>query len=144
MKTGAKTKGWIKNNTTGVKKPFLFNPATFSYSRSVNYAEFTSPGLPYPAVQYVNGNSRKFDVTLYIHDVPSTGKHNEYVLFFGAFLTPETNVTGYTKPPEMTFCMGDFIRRCVLEELKIEIFRWDKDLNPIESSFTLTLRQVGV
>lgn len=138
------TKGWIKNNNTGKKMSFQFNPTNLEFSRGVTYADISAPGMPYPNTQYVKGNARSFPVTLFFYDNPNTGVIKKHISFLGGFLTPETNVSGYTKPPEMTFCYGYFIRRCVLEDLNIVIERMDEDGEPIQASITLQLRQVGV
>ena len=137
-------KGWIKNNNTGKKMPFQYNPTTLSYSRGVSYTDISAPGMPYPNTQYVKGNARSFSIPLFFYDNPNTGVIKKYINFLGGFLTPETNVSGYVKPPVMIFCYGYFIRKCVLEDLAIDIERIDKNGEPIQATFTLQLRQVGV
>ena len=138
------TKGWIKNNDTGEKKSFQYNPTTLSYSRGVTYVDISAPGMPYPNTQFVKGNIRSFSVPLFFYDNPNTGVIKKYINFLGSFLPPETNVQGYRKPPEMTFCYGYFIRRCVLEDLNISIESIDAKGEPIQAVITLQLRQVGV
>ena len=140
----AKTKGWIKNNDTGVIKPFQFNPTTLEYSRGASYADISAPGMPYPDTQFIKGNARSFSVPLFFFDNPSTGVIEDYISFFGDFLPPETYDKGYTRPPEMTFCYGYFIRKCVLEDLSIVIERMDSTGSPTQAVITLQLRQVGV
>lgn len=143
--SGAKTKGWIKNNTTGVKKSFQFNPTELEYSRGTTFSEIVAPGIPYPLTQFGHGNVREFSVTLFMYDNPNTGKIAKYEKFLNGFLPPETNTSkGFIKPPDMTICVGKFIRRCVLTELSVAIRRIDEDGNPIQAEFTLSLRQVGV
>ena len=145
MGKGAKTKGWIKNNVTGVKKSFQYNPTTLTYSRGSTFSEIVSPGMAYPITQFVHGNLREFPVEFYLFDAPkSSGVIKEYMNFFGDFLTPETNEKGYTKPPDMTFCYGFWIRKCVCVKIEITLDSLDEDGEPIESHFTMTLRQVGV
>jgi hypothetical protein len=142
--TGATTKGWVKNNVTGALKSFQFNPESFEYSRNVNYADIVGPGQAYPVTAFVNGNSREFTVELFLFDKPYSGLiDKDYMLFFGKFLTPETNYTGYTRPPDMTFCFGYFVRKCVLTSFNIINEEYDSNLNPVRSRFVLTLRQVG-
>lgn len=141
---GAKTKGWIKNNNTGKKMSFQFNPTILSYSRGVTYSDISAPGMPYPDTQFVKGNARSFPVELFLYDKPNTGYIKEFMNFIGGFLTPETNKSGYTQPPTMTFCYGYFIRKCVLEDLTITIDTMDEDGEPTQAVFTLQLRQVGV
>ena len=138
------TKGWMLNNVTGKKMPFQYNPTNFEYSRGVTYVDISAPGMAYPNTQFVRGNARSFSVPLFFYDNPCTGLINDYMLFIGAFLTPETNVKGYTRPPDMTFCYGYFIRKCVLEDLNINIEQFDENGNAIQAVFTLQLRQVGV
>lgn len=138
------TKGWIKNNVTGSKMSFQYNPSNFVYSRGVTYTDISAPGMQYPNTQFVKGNARSFPITLFFYDNPNTGVIRKYMNFLGGFLTPETNSSGYTKPPDMTFCYGYFIRKCVLEDLAINIERVDSNGEPIQASFTLQLRQVGV
>lgn len=140
----AKTKGWIKNNKTGAKYEFMFNPTDFEYSRGSEYVDITAPGMAYPDTQFVKGKAREFPVTLYLYDSPYTGKIYEATGFLGRFLTPETNTKNYTRPPDMTFCMGPFVRKCVLLDLNIKITRYNSDLLPLEATLTLNLRQVGV
>ena len=144
VKVGAKTKGYIKNNDTGVMKKFQFNPTTLSYSRGVSYSDISAPGMAYPDTQFIKGNARSFPVSLFFFDNPCKGVIEEYIEFFEGFLTPETNRSGYTKPPEMTFCYGYFIRKCVLENLSINIEETDSKGKPTQATIELQLRQVGV
>lgn len=143
-RVSAKTKGWIKNNDTGAKMSFQFNPTFLSYSRGASYADISAPGMAYPDTQFIKGNARSFPVTLFFYDNPNTGVIKKYMNFFGGFLTPETNSKGYTRPPTMTFCFGYFIRKCVLEDLSINIELMDDKGEPTQAVMTLQLRQVGV
>lgn len=143
-KVSAKTKGWVKNNNTGDKKPFQFNPMGLSYSRGASYSDISAPGMPYPETQFTKGNVSSFSVPLFFYDNPNTGVIEEYIDFFNSLLPPETNEDGYTQPPTLTFCFGYFIRKCVLEDLGIIIELMDENGNPTQAQITLQLRQVGV
>lgn len=138
------TKGWILNLSTALKKSFQYNPTFFDYSRGATYAEISSPGMPYPNLQYVKGNGSSFSVSLFFYNNPNTGVIKTWINFLNTFLPPEVNVKGYKKPPEMLFCYGYFIRKCVLENLNVGIERYDKKGNPIQATLTLQLRQVGI
>lgn len=140
---GAPTKGLIKNCKTGVIQPMQFNPTDFEYSRSVTYANIEAPGMSYPDTQFVRGNIREFNVTLFFWDKPYTGLYVEKCNFLGGFLTPETNTKGYTKPPEMIFTMGAWARRCVMTDLDITIMERDGSLNPTRFECRMSLRQVS-
>lgn len=143
-RVGAPTKGLIKNNTTGAVERFQFNPSEMTYPRSVSYATIDAPGMAYPDTQFVKGEAREFPVTVMYFDKPYTGRYISMCNFYGAFLTPETNTLGYTKPPEMTFVMGSFARTCVMLSLDIAIKEYDGNLNPVRFEMTFTLRQVSV
>ena len=136
-------KGWIKNNVTGVKKSFQYNPTELEYSRGASYSEISAPGMPYPNTQYTKGNLRSFPLPLFFFDNPCTGVIKDFMNFLGGFLPPEVNKE-FTVPPDMTLCYGYFIRKCVLEDLSIRIERTDATGEPIQATFTLQLRQVGV
>lgn len=143
-RVGAPTKGLVKNNKTGVIERFQFNPTEISYSRSATYATIDAPGMSYPDTQFVKGDIREFSVKVMYFDKPYTGKYEAMCIFYGAFLTPETNTANYVKPPEMTFAMGKWVRTCVMTSLEISIQEYDSNLNPVRFELNFTLRQVGV
>lgn len=139
---GAKTKGYIKNASSGIIKNFMFNPESLQYMKSATYSETSSPGLSYPLTQYVRGNSITFSIPLYIYDRSYTGAVKEWEAFLSAFLPPEINGTTYTKPDMLTLVMGSFIKNCVLESLDINYTAFNSDLEPTEATLTLGLRVV--
>ena len=136
-------KGLIKNNKTHGIIFFQYNPTTLEYSRSASYAEISAPGMAYPNTQFVKGEQRTFSVELFMYDNPSTGLINAYIAFLEAFLPPEINTPLFSKPPEMTFCLGYFIKRCVLESLSVNIEMYNRLGIPTQARLTLSLRQVG-
>lgn len=141
--SGAKTKGYIKNNMTGEIKRFLFNPPELSFTRGATYSEISSAGLSYPLTQFVRGNSVKFELPLYIYDKPYSGLVYEWENYLKQFLPPEYNTGMYQQPDDMLLVMGDFIRNCVLEDLKITYKSFTSEgLLVDEADFTLSLRQV--
>lgn len=140
--SGAKTKGYIKNKSTGVIKSFMFNPSELEFERSATYSEISSPGLSYPVTQYVRGNILTFSVPLYIYDKPYSGEVESWEEFLNSFVPPTINTSGYTKPDEMLFVMGNFIRNCVVDSLGTHYTSFTEDLSPNEATFTLNLRQV--
>lgn len=144
LRVGAKTKGWIKNNVSGAKLSFQFNPTSLSHNRGAVYVDISAPGMAYPNTQFVKGGLRNFPVTLYVYDKPYSGLVNNHINFLESFLPPETNTSDYSKPPDMTFCYGYFIKKCVLENLDTLIEEIDSNGRPLVATFNLQLRQVGV
>ena len=141
-KVGARTKGYMKNLDTSEMKKFQYNPETFEYSRGATYTEIAAPGMSYPDTQYVRGNSRVFPVELFFYDKPYSGVIDSYEKFLNGFLPPESNSTNYTRPPEMLFAYGKFIKKCVLEELTVNVEEYNEKGKPVMARFSLSLRQV--
>ena len=139
----AKTKGYIKNLETGAMKEFQFNPEKFSYSRGADYSEVIAPGMSYPLTQFVKGKIRTFPLELFHYDKPSTGLILDVMKFYGALLTPETNTKDYKRPPMFLFVYGVFIRKCVLDDLNVNVEEYDTEGNMAMARFTLTIRQVS-
>ena len=136
-------KGWIKNNSTNELMSFQYNPTTLEYSRSATYAEISSPGMAYPLTQFVKGEQRAFSTELFLYNNPSTGYILSWIEFLESFLPPESNSPNFSKPPEMTFCLGYFIKKCVVNSLKVKIEMYDRLGNPTQARLTLELLQVG-
>ena len=143
-KVGARIKGYIKNLDTSVVMKFQYNPENFEYSRGATYTEIVAPGMSYPDTQYVRGNSRSFPIELFLYDKPCTGVIDYQKTFIEGLLPPESNSIDYTKPPTVLFAYGNFIRKCVVEELNVKIEEYDVWGNPTMARFNLSLRQVGI
>lgn len=134
---------YLKNNVTGGILRAQFNPTSIPYGRSANYATIESPGMAYPLTQFVNGNVRQFSFELFFYDKPFTGRINTARKFLEALLPPESNSKSFTKPPTFKFAYGYFVKTLVLEQLDIDDSWLDGDGQPLQTTFTLTVRQVG-
>ena len=139
----AKTKTYIINNVTNKKLIVQFNPTSITYDRSANFTTIDSPGMSYPLTQYTGGNVREFSFDLFYYDKPYSGKINVARKFFEALLPPERNTTKFKKPPTFTLAHGYFVRTCVLKELKVNDEWLDESGRPLQTRFTLSVRQVG-
>lgn len=139
---GAKTKGYLKNGSTGEIKKFMFNPSSLDFTKSAVYSEVSSPGLNYPMTQYVRGNSFSFQLPLYIYDRPFSGAVKEWEDYLKKFLPPQENTTTYSKPDFVTVVMGSFIQNCVVESLQVQYTDFNSDLEPTEAMLTLSLKVV--
>lgn len=139
----AKTRSYVINNVTNKKLVFQFNPTTVPYSRSANYTTIESPGMAYPLTQFVSGNVREFSFDLFMYDKPFTGKINKARKFLEDFLPPEKNKESFTKPPTFTFAYGYFVKILVLVNLDVVDNELNVDGQPVMTTFTLTVRQVG-
>lgn len=140
----AKTKAYIINNDTNAKFTFQFNPTKVPYDRSVNYSQIDSPGMSYPLTQYTGGEAREFPVELFMYDIPYSGKIDSARKFLEDLLPPEYNKGDFKRPPSITFAYGYFVKKCVVKKLSVSDDRMDENGRPIQTTFTLTLRQVGI
>lgn len=142
---GCHVKGSIFNEMTGEKRGFLYNPTDLTYTRSANYAEITSPGLSHPIVQYINGNTTNFNVSLFLYDKPYSGLILDWEKFLDHFVPPVYNFRkGYKKPDVMLIQWSSFIEQCVAESITYNITEFSKMLEPTVCTVTLSLKTVGV
>jgi hypothetical protein len=143
MGMGAKTKGWIKNKDTGELMSFQFNPEKNTYGRTAVYKTIGSAGTDYPLTAFIRGEARTFSVPLFLYDRPYTGYIPQIMSFLNKLLPSESSgIVRYNAPPVVTFCYGRFIKDCVVESMEVEEQEFDGELDVIQSSVTLTLRQV--
>ena len=142
----ARTRCHIIRNSDYARLVFQFNPTQIPYSRSARYTSIDSPGMSYPLTQYTGGDARTFSFELFYYDNSggvSSGKINRARRFLESLLPPEYNTSGFTKPPTFTLAYGYFVKNLVLERLDVVDERMDKFGQPIQTRFTLSVRQVG-
>lgn len=139
----AKTRCWIVRNDNNKKLTFQFNPTSVPYSRGANYSSIESPGMSYPLTQYTGGQAREFTIELFYYDNPHSGKIKTARKFLEGLLPPEKNKKKFTKPPTFTFAYGYFVRTLVLTNLEVNDEWLDEDGRPLQTRFTLSVRQVG-
>lgn len=139
----AKTRCYIINNDTKEKLIFQFNPESVPYGRGANYTTIDSPGMAYPLTQFVGGAVREFSFEVFYYDNPCSGKIGKARKFLLALMPPEKNKKKFKKPPTFTFAYGYFVRKYVLTNLGINDERMNENGKPIQTRFTLTVRQVG-
>ena len=144
----AKTRCYIINNETNKKLTFQFNPTQIPYGRSATYATIDSPGMSYPLTQYVGGQVREFSFDVFYYDYTGKNKSggtkiNKARSFLEALLPPEENNKKFTKPPTFTLAYGYFVKTLVLLDLQVNDEWIDENGNPIMTTFSLTVRQVG-
>lgn len=139
----SKTKCYFINNNTDRRLTLQFNPSSVPYDREARFTTIESPGMSYPLTQYTGGDVREFDIEIFYYDKPYTGKIDTARKFFENLMPPERNTASFKKPPTFTFAYGYFVKTCVLKKLKVND-EWNDDSGrPIQSRFTLTVRQVG-
>lgn len=141
MGKGARTKGYIKNLTTGTIKKFIYNPTGFETERSVNFVEISSPGSSYPHFQYASGGAKSVSFDLFLYDTQS-GETQQYINFLEGLCPKENSTSSFNKPPLVLFAFGSFVEKCILLSVGIEYTMFDSSLNPTQATAKLKLQVV--
>ena len=113
-KSGAKTKGYLIDAETNEMKKFQFNPQSMEYSRGANYAEIAAPGMQYPLIYFVNGETKEFELELFLYDRPSSGKILKDIAWLEGFLPEYRNDNLFKRPHPVIFAYGGVVCKCVV------------------------------
>ncbi len=127
------------------KKAFTcqFNPTDLPRQRSYKYSDITSPGIHYPVVQFVSGESQTFDIELFFYDRPFSGKIPKARKFFNTCVPQYTNTKKLSKKPsKVKFVYGKFICDIVITAWKVSDEWRDSKGRVISVKYTFTVRRV--
>jgi len=144
-RTGALTKGYMENRKTKKVLRFQYNPEEFTDSQGVEYREIKSPGISYPAFQYVGGEVRTVEFTLFLDNMENkkaTNKVEETIKFVEQFLPTSNKGSKYTPPPSMLFAFGWFVKECLLVRATPRYTMFDRSLRPLRAELDITLNIV--
>lgn len=125
-------------------KPFLYNPTSFKDTIGVEYVQIKSPGISYPIPQYVGGELRTINFTLYFNykGQTETGLVGaEYIRLWIAFLNnylPKAN-SQYNRPKILEFAFGWFVKNTYLQSMNTDYMGFTYSLQPAEVSIDLSL-----
>lgn len=142
--SGARIKGYLIDAVTGDTRKFQYNPQSMEYSRGANYGEIKSPGMQYPIIYFVNGDSENFDLELFIVDRPSTGKINKDIAWCKSFLPRYRNDMYFSRPHPIIYAYGNYICKCVVTNVRTRIDEYDEEGEPWLAHITLSLKVVDI
>ena len=134
----AKNKGYIKNYNTGDLREFVINPSSFSDSIGINFNEIGGGGVN-KKYQYSGRENRDIDLEIYIRST-SVSEINNFKNFLENFIPPTDN--RFIPPPVMIFCIGSYIKRCIMTNLRREWTEFNEELEVNEIFLRLTLKEV--
>ena len=133
-----KTKGYIKNLTTGARKRFIFNPNTLKYDRQSDIVALDSPGVNYPVLAYGSTKERTLEVALFLYG-EATPRH---ITFLENLLpTDKGSVSGVSHPLAL-FVLGRKVKKVVVTDVSVEENMWDSSLNCTKATVTLKMVEV--
>lgn len=149
-------KGFIVNNRTNERWTFQYNPESLSVGRRANYNELTSPGNPYPIIQYTNGSSNDISISVFVRNESSTDltvSSTDTVRSFGIYLDkllPERNPgsanfrTNYRPPTCYVYlgAMNLLSFNAVLTDYTVDTDYLTGSLVPISATYKLTFKEV--
>lgn len=142
---GKLEKGYIENIRTGGILRFQFNPEEITDSSSVEYRDIKSPGISYPVYQYVGGEPRTIEFTLFLDNTETKSGPNvilRAIGFLESFLPVPNRGTRYTPPSSLLFAFGPMVKTCILESMPITYKAFDRSLQPLRAEVTITLKVI--
>ena len=121
-------------------KPFLYNPASFQDSISVNYNEVQTCGMSYPALVYGGGAQRSINFDIYLNDKVEPGITRSFISHLHSYIPPAKK-TGYQfkAPKKIVFSFGWFVKECYVQSMEIDYSAFSPQLQPIEATVNITL-----
>jgi len=141
MGRGARTKGYIKNLNTGTLRQFLYNPSSFQTARGASFSELTAPGMSYPKYQYVSGEAKELSVQLFLYS--NVGRVSREIEFLEGLLPVEDSGFEFNPPPQVLFGFGNFIHKCIVDNLNIEYIEFHENLEPKIAVASISFKVVG-
>ena len=131
-------KGYLKNESTGGIKKFIYNPELVSEGRSVNFTTISAPGCSYPKFQYVNGGEKTISLSLFLNG----DNTSSYIDFLEGLLPPKQTGGSFSPPPLVLFAFGQTICRCILTNLSVDKTEFTSDLKVKQAIANLSLTEV--
>lgn len=132
-------KAFIKNESTGKVKKFLYNPSEFSDTIEIKFSELGSVGGSYVNYQYVRGDNRQLTLDLWMRD-SNTSVIKDFKAFIEDFIPSRTS--RFKAPPLMTFCFGTYIKTFIVEGIARDWKDFNPNLEVTELSIKLSCREV--
>lgn len=130
----AKIKRKDGKNTINV----MFNPTTYTLSKSATIAEIGIPGLDYPLLQFIRGNSEDLKMQLFL-DTTDSGKDLNKCL---NDLHELIDVDGALHaPPVCQFQWGSQKFDCVLTSLSQQLLLFDASGNPLRAKVDVIFKK---
>ena len=132
----------IYNTKTKKAIKCQFNPSDLPRTRSANYASVTAPGMAYPVIQFVNGETEDIDIELFFYKPEKTEEIRTFDKFIDGLLPPKHNKKGFKSPPTFKFYYGTYKDTFVLVKKSISEEVRNSNGNVISAKYTLTARRV--
>lgn len=137
------TKGFIKNNSTKITKPFMYNPTEIQYRRGATYSEISAPGSPYPKIAFIKGEVTSIPLKLFLSDREKSGTINAFLKFMDGFFPEENSNALFKKPTTMTVSLGQMIKVCIPISMDVRILDYSSIGVPTRAEISIELKVVA-
>lgn len=137
---GASVKGYMKNHSSGKIKYFLFNPTTYSESRSVNFNEIDGVGGGYPLIEFSSGGASTVPLELYFRGTYS--EVNGWCKFIKNLCPKKKKKVKFAPPPIVTFALGKYKVKGVVASYSIKYTDFNDKARPIEAAASIKITEV--
>lgn len=142
------TKGFLKIVGAEDTIPVLFNPTEYSLSNGMQYTEKSIPGRSHPIGQYIAGNSRTLNVSLYFdtYQPPDlddfTERGLDVTFYTGKILALMTKNESQTTLPKVVFSWGSLNFEGILTDVKENYTMFLPDGTPVRAKLDITMKSV--
>ena len=127
----------------------LFNPSEYSFERTNTYKPTSIPGLGSPLLQFVNGESDRLNVDLFLDDY--TDPHGPTSLLLKELNPVSKRLTDISKlleidrdlhaPPPVRFNWGPMEFTAVIEKLGRKVTMFHPDGTPARATLSVSFRE---
>lgn len=130
--------------------PVLFNPEQYSLSTGVQYAEKKAPGRKHPVNQYISGNSKSLDVTLFFDTYipPSLDNPDEGGMDVAIYTSKIVKLAEVDeklkKVPAVTFAWGNMSFTGIIQNVKENYTMFLADGKPVRARLDVSFKSVYV
>lgn len=108
----------------------MFNPTTYTLSKSATIAEIGIPGLDYPLLQFIRGNSEDLKMQLFVDTTDSGEDANICLNKLHELIDVDGDLHA---PPVCQFQWGSRTFDCVLTSLSQQLLLFDASGNPLRA-----------
>ena len=115
----------------------MFNPTKYTLSKTATLAEIGIPGLDYPLLQFIRGNSEDLRMQLFLDTTDSGEDVNKYLKKIHALIDVDGDLHA---PPVCQFQWGSLIFDCVLTSLTQQLLLFDTNGKPLRATVDVVFK----
>ncbi len=114
-----------------------FNPNKYTLSKTATVAEIGIPGLDYPLLQFIRGNSEELKMQLFLDKTDSGEDISKYLKKLHALIDVDGDLHAL---PVCQFQWGSLIFDCVLTSLTQQLLLFDTNGKPLRATVDVVFK----